>query len=440
MFLGRFTKFGRAVQHVQRFRAIIGVFLKYGYEDLAGRLPLPSPLRLPFRKMRQKQEEISLLSQPERLRRAFEELGPTFVKFGQLLSTRTLLLPRRLHRWNWPNCMMRCRPFRFTRSQAFLKSELKPSALRFFPVHRRDAHRLGVHCPGPSGHPRQRREDASSKSSARALRRSSGWTWRSWPNLAALLENHVEGWRVHQPTAMVAEFARQMEQELDFTAPRPRTSNGSPINSPRNPPFMFPRFFPTPCTRRVLTMEYIDAIKASQLDVLDAAGAGPPEIATRITDLVMKQIFVHGFFHADPHPGNIHILPGNVICFLDFGMMGFLDLQTREVFSRFVISIAQRNEAAHGIGLLKLAHAELDPSAPGFEADVAEFMHQHFYRPVGEMVFGNLSSICSQLTRQASADPAGGLIHRAQGAEPDGEPGLPARPRATTLSGRRARS
>ena len=75
MFLGRFTKFGRAVQHVQRFRTIIGVFLKYGYEDLAGRLPLPSPLRLPFRKMRQKQEEISLLSQPERLRRAFEELG-----------------------------------------------------------------------------------------------------------------------------------------------------------------------------------------------------------------------------------------------------------------------------------------------------------------------------------------------------------------------------
>jgi len=81
------------MQHVQRFRTIIAVFLKYGYEDLAQRLPLPSALRLPFRKIRQTQQEISLASGPERLRRAFEELGPAFVKLGQLLSTRSLLLP-----------------------------------------------------------------------------------------------------------------------------------------------------------------------------------------------------------------------------------------------------------------------------------------------------------------------------------------------------------
>jgi len=114
----------------------------------------------------------------------------------------------------------------------------------------------------------------------------------------------------------------------------------------------------------------------------------------------MKQIFVHGFFHADPHPGNIQILPGNVICFLDFGMMGFLDLRTREIFSRFVISIAQRNESATASALLKLAHAELEPFRQGFEADVAEFMHQHFYRPAGEMVFGKLVQHLFHLTRK----------------------------------------
>jgi ubiquinone biosynthesis protein len=122
------------------------------------------------------------------------------------------------------------------------------------------------------------------------------------------------------------------------------------------------------------------------------------QIATRITDLVMKQIFVHGFFHADPHPGNIHILPGNVICFLDFGMMGFLDQQTRQTSPNLSSASPTATKAATAAALLKLAHAELDPPRAGFEADVAEFMHRNFYRPAGEMVFGQLVNHLFSLT------------------------------------------
>jgi ubiquinone biosynthesis protein len=147
-----------------------------------------------------------------------------------------------------------------------------------------------------------------------------------------------------------------------------------------------------------LTMERIDAVKASNFDELDVVGLDRVVIATRIADLVMKQIFVHGFFHADPHPGNIHILPGNVICFLDFGMMGFLDQRTRETFSKFVMGIAQRNEVSTAAALLRLTHADLEPPRQGFEADVAEFMHRNFYRPLGEMVFGQLVNQLFTLT------------------------------------------
>ena len=94
MIIDRFRDLGRAVGQAQRYRTIVGVFLRYGYEDLARRLPLPSALRWGFRKTREDQEAIAALSQPEKLRRAFEELGPTFVKLGQLLSSRTHLLPR----------------------------------------------------------------------------------------------------------------------------------------------------------------------------------------------------------------------------------------------------------------------------------------------------------------------------------------------------------
>jgi ubiquinone biosynthesis protein len=87
-----------------------------------------------------------------------------------------------------------------------------------------------------------------------------------------------------------------------------------------------------------------------------------------------------------------------VICFLDFGTMGFLDLRTRETFADLVLGIALRNERGVAAALLKLADAELDPPRPGLEADVAEFMHQHFYRPAGEMVFSKLVGNLFQLT------------------------------------------
>ena len=385
------------MEHLPRFRTIIGVFLKYGYGDLAERLPLPSPLRLPFRKMRQEQQEISLMSPPERLRRAFEELGPTFVKLGQLLSTRTLLLPppfivelAKLHD--------EVPPVPFTRVLAVLNTELRRPAPDFFMSIEEEpigsASMAQVHRAI-----RVNGEKCVIKVQRPGIERVVREDLEIMAQLAALLENHVEASKVYQPKALVAEFTKQMEQELDFTAEAAHIERFA-HQFEGEATIYVPKVFSESSTRRVLTMEYIDAIKASRLDLLEAAALDRQEIATRITDLVMKQIFVHGFFHADPHPGNIHILPGNVICFLDFGMMGFLDLRTREIFSRFVISIAQRNEGATASALLKLAHAELDPFRPGFEADVAEFMHQHFYRPVGDLVFGKLVQHLFHLTRK----------------------------------------
>ncbi len=385
------------MEHVQRFRTIIAVFLKYGYEDLAARLPLPSALHLPFRRIRRMQEEIALLSAPERMRRAFEELGPTFVKLGQLLSTRTLLLPppfieelAKLHD--------EVPPIPFSEVLSILEKELgKPASEVFVSIDQEpigSASMAQVHSAI-----RRNGEKCVIKVQRPGIEKIVRVDLEIMSQLAALLEKHVEGWKVHQPRAVVAEFAKRMEQELDFNAEASHIERFA-HQFANEPTLRVPKVFGETCTRRVLTMEYIEGIKASRVELLDAAALDRREIATRITDLVMKQIFVHGFFHADPHPGNIQILPGNVICFLDFGMMGFLDLKTREVFSRFVISIAQRDEAGTASALLRLAHAELDPFRAGFEADVAEFMHQHFYRQVGDLVFGKLVQHLFHLTRK----------------------------------------
>jgi ubiquinone biosynthesis protein len=394
--LHRFRKIGRAVGHVQRYRVIVGVFLKYGYEDLARRLPLPGPLRFPFRSRRRKDsEEASPLSGPERLRRALEELGPTFVKLGQLLSTRAHLLPRpftlelaKLHD--------QVPPIAYQQVLAVVASELKrPVSELFLSIEETPIGAASIAQVHRAVRANGRK--CVIKVQRPGIEKTVRVDLEIMAHLAALLENHVEGWRVHKPTAIVAEFARSMEQELDFGAEAAHLERFA-YQFKGETAIYVPKVEAGLVTRRVLTMEYIEAVKASKMEELEAAGLDRRQIAARITDLVMKQIFVHGFFHADPHPGNIHILPGNVICFLDFGMMGFLDQKTRQNFAQFVMGIAQRNETAAAGALLRLAHAELDPPRSGLEADVAEFMHRHFYRPAGEMVFGQLVNHLFSLT------------------------------------------
>ncbi len=399
MLFNRFRQIGRAVEHVQRYRTIIGVFLKYGYEDLVRRLPLPSALRWSFQRIRFQQQEIALLTPHERLRRAFEELGPTFIKLGQLLSTRSHLLPKALVD-ELAKLHDQVPPIPFSEVRAVIERELKgPLSENFITV---DEAPLGsasiaqVHSAIlASGHRvviKVQRPD---------IEKIVRVDLQIMARVAGLLENHVEGWLVHRPTAVVAEFAKRLEEELDFRTEATHLERFA-HQFDKEPTLHVPIVYRETSTQRILTMERIEGVKASDMEALEAADLNRKEIATRIADLLMKQIFVHGFFHADPHPGNIHILPGNVICFLDFGMMGFLDHRTREVFADLVTGIALRDEAAVSSALLKLSDAELDPPRPGLEADISDFMHQNFYRPMGEMVFGKLVTHLFRLTGKHS--------------------------------------
>jgi ubiquinone biosynthesis protein len=394
VWLWPFRKFGRAVDNARRFRAIVAVFLTYGYDDLAQRMPLP---RIPFRKVGEDGNELAQLPAPQRLRRAFEELGPTFVKLGQLLSTRSHLLPpafieelAKLHD-NVP-------PVPFDQVLAVINGELKgPYTSHFLSIEEApigSASIAQVHRAV-----RLNGEKCVIKVQRPGIEKTVRVDLDIMEQLAALLEKHVEDMQVVRPTALVAEFARQMEQELDFRAEAAHLERFA-HQFASEPTIYVPKVCSDLSARRILTMELIDAVKASDFACFDATGLDRRVAATRITDLLMKQIFVHGFFHADPHPGNIHVLPGNIICFLDFGMVGFLDRRTREVFAKFIIGIAARNESATAAALLTLTHADLEAPQQGFEADVAEFMHRNFYRPVGEMVFGQLVSQLFFLTRR----------------------------------------
>jgi ubiquinone biosynthesis protein len=137
-------------------------------------------------------------------------------------------------------------------------------------------------------------------------------------------------------------------------------------------------------TSRVLTAELIDGIKISKIEKLEAAGLDKKVIADRVVGLVLKQAFEHGFFHADPHPGNIFVLADNVICMVDFGMMGIVDRTTREEFVDLIDSVVRQHEVKATQVLLR--------------REFADFMGRHLYKPLKDMEIGKLLQDLIELT------------------------------------------
>ena len=395
MIFQRFRKIGAAYQQAKRLRDIGQVLLKFGYDDLAQHLPLPRAARLPLPQVRAQQAEMQRLSQPERLRRACEELGPTFVKLGQLAAARTRILPSAFtDELAKLQDQVAARPF--TEIRLVLEAELDRPLEEVFAgiaeVPLAAASVAQVHrATLLTG------EDVVVKVQRPGIQKTVAEDLALLRHLASLAEAHLPEWRLHQPVALVDELAKSLEKEMDFTCEAAHLQRfGYQFRD--EPTIYLPAVFLEFTTARVLVMEYVDGIKASHLEELEAAGLDRGVLSQRIADLVMKQIFTFGFFHADPHPGNIHILSDQRVCFLDFGMMGFLDLRTRETFVDMVWGIVSHNERRVAAALLKLTATEVEPARGEFEADVAEFMHQQFYRPAGEIQFSNL---VTQLVRLA---------------------------------------
>jgi ubiquinone biosynthesis protein len=220
-------------------------------------------------------------------------------------------------------------------------------------------------------------------------------------HLATLVERHVEGWRIYHPSRMVEEFSRVIERELDFTVEAAHMDRFA-RQFADDPTIYVPRVYREASAHRVLTLEYVDVVPATDVSALRAAGFDPKIIAARAAELTLKQIFVHGFFHADPHPGNAFVLPGNVICLLDFGMMGRVDRQTREQVADLIYSIAARDAWQVCRALLRLTSHDdaAEPDLRSLERDVSEFIDVNITAALGDLQFGRLVHELMRLVRQ----------------------------------------
>jgi ubiquinone biosynthesis protein len=208
-------------------------------------------------------------------------------------------------------------------------------------------------------------------------------------HLATLLEQNVDACRIYHPTRIVTEFADSLKKEIDYMNEAFYIERFS-SQFPDDPTVYVPKVFSGATTTQVLTMEYIDGVKASDIDRLDEGGFDRKVIAARGADLIFKQIFVYGFFHADPHPGNIAILPDNVVCYLDFGMMGRIDRQTRENIVDLTIAVVRQNEGKATDALLRLTTRDAPIDRRRLEMDVSDLTMQYVGKPLKEIDVGQL--------------------------------------------------
>ncbi len=379
---------GRTYRHLSRYHRILRVLFKYGFSDLVDRLHIDQYLESGLQMINRKpREQIARLSRPERLRLVFEELGPTFIKLGQLLSTRPDLIPADFL-GELSKLQDEIPPFSLTEVHTIIQEELGQPPDDLF--HYFDAEPLAA---ASIGQVHRARLDSGAEVVVKVQRPGIenviAVDLEILAHIAGLMEQYLEEVQGHRPTAIVHEFARSLSREIDFTielANVQRFARQFEGNAVIHVPLVYPEL----STNRVLVMEYVLGIKSSHTEELRERGYDLALIAERGANLVMEQIFVHGFFHADPHPGNIFILPDNVVCFIDFGQMGRLSIKDREDFTDLVLDLVAGNERRIVAGVLQVTIqlGEVDEESLG--RDLGNLMDLYLYRPLAELEAGRI--------------------------------------------------
>jgi ubiquinone biosynthesis protein len=378
----------RTYRHLNRYRHILAVLLKHGFGGVVESLKIDQYLEVGLQlisKKRTPREEP--LTRPQRLRMALEELGPTYIKLGQVLSTRPDLIPVEFTD-ELSKLQDSVPPFPFADAEIIIQRELgAPSSDVFDHIDIEPAASASI---GQVHRARLKNgEEAAVKIQRPGIRAVIEVDLEIMLHLATLAERHVEELALHKPVTIVEEFARTLEKEIDF---RIEADNIDRIAQGflNDPTVYIPAVFREFSAAGILTTEYVEGIKISKIGELDAAGYDRRLLCSRGADIVLKQVFHHGFFHADPHPGNIFALPGNVICLLDFGMVGVVDRQTREMFVELVDSVVRRNESRAAQVLLQLTSWEQQPDLRQMERELSDFMGRHLYRPLKDIEVGKL--------------------------------------------------
>ncbi|MBR5503582.1 MAG: AarF/ABC1/UbiB kinase family protein [Methanobrevibacter sp.] len=322
---------------LSRFDEIIKTFRKYGIDKVLGQTT-----RNKISPFRSDADNKELLKEdfPERLRLMFQELGTTFIKFGQLLSSRPDLVGERiseelsqLHDDN--------PPISYEEIKAIIETELGGEIGEFFVNFSETALATASIAQVHEAylHTGERVAVKVQKTNVEEIVETDLAIMKFIANES---DRFNTGFKHLNLPAVVHEFERSIHKEMDFDNELMNIRHLND-NFKYNDKIIVPVIYPQYSSEKVLTMEYVDGIKLSEVIAGNDPKYNKVLIADRMVRAYFKQIFLDGFFHADPHPGNIFITEDNAVCFIDFGMMGVLDEEFRHDLAELMIYFSDRN-------------------------------------------------------------------------------------------------
>ena len=379
---------GRTYRNLNRYRQILAVLFKYGFGDFLELLKLDQYVEAGLQLISKKQPvHFEKLTHPQGLRMALEELGPTYIKLGQILSTRPDLIPVEFLR-ELAKLQDKVPPFPAQDARSIIESELGSTVEDLFAdfddVPLASASIGQVHRATLRTH-----QKIAVKVQRPGIQKIVEADLEIMLHLATLMEKNIEELAFHRPVNIVNEFARTLEKELDYQL-EAANSKRAAFNFASDSNICIPSIYDDFSTTRVLTTAFVDGIKVSDIERLKASGLDCKLITERGADILLRMIFEHGFFQADPHPGNLFVLPGNVICLIDFGMVGAVDRGSREIFVDLLDGLLKKDAQRVAQVMLQLTDWEEEPQTRIFEVDVADFMARHLYKPLKDISIGGL--------------------------------------------------
>jgi len=383
----RIFKINRNIRSIRRYLNIVRVLSTYGFDQVLEMLGLADMIVRSKRLFRRTMPDIARLTAAERMRLVLEELGPTFVKLGQILSTRPDVIPHAFVR-EFEKLQDDVPSFPFEEVLTQIASELGSPVEHFFaeinPVPLAAASIAQVHrarlITGEEMVIKGRRPGivAVGESDISALMA-----------LAGLAERHVPGSEIYDPVGIVREFTRTIRREMDFSR-EAHTIEKFRDNFATTPWMYFPRVYWEQSSRGILTMEYIPGVKVSDTQKLADKGLDGKLIARRGADAFLEMVITHGFFHGDLHPGNVLILPDNVICLLDFGIVGRLDEDLKSFLTDILSAIVKR-DMDEIVSLLLFAGDISDSmNIRALKRDLFNFIDGYYEIPLKEIEVGRM--------------------------------------------------
>lgn len=324
---------GSAVKNVPRVRQIVAVFSRYGFSDFIERTGfgryLPGMLT-------RHTKALENLTTPERLRLAFEELGPTFIKLGQLLSTRADLLPESFIQ-EFTKLQDNVPSLPFEAISTVIREELKHDPNEIFASLNKTplaaASIAQVHeATLKTG------EKVVLKVQRPEIKKIIEQDIAILTGAARLLERYVPETRILSPQIFAEEFFRTLAQELDF---RVEANNMAKIaeNFKKIDDIVIPKIFREFSGERVLVQEKFEGVRVTDAAAMDAAGIDRKQVVRVGAKAFFQSVMIHRLFHADLHAGNLFVLPGNKLGIIDFGIVGRLSERARDQLATMLTAL-----------------------------------------------------------------------------------------------------